>query len=91
MTKLIIQSNNDWAKRKIKNTIDNEIVLLEKAILRTQKKIQAFEDKFGKLDRKTLYGKIDDMDLVEWEGELEVLDRLQERFSSIQEITFEYR
>lgn len=91
MTKLIIQSNNEWAKRKIKNAIDNEIGLLEKAILRTQKKIRAFEDKFGKLDRKTLYGKIDGMELVEWEGELEALDRLQERYSSIREITFEYR
>lgn len=90
MTKLIVETNNDWTKRKIKKTIDDGIVLLEKAILRTQKKIQAFEKKYGKLNRNVHYGKIDDMELVEWEGEVEILNRLQERFSSIQEITFEY-
>lgn len=39
----------------------------------------------------SLYGKIDDMELIEWEGELETLQRIQKRLKSLEEIVFEYR
>ena len=41
-----------------------------------QDKITGFEDQYGKLDREAMYGQVDDMELIEWEGELETLERL---------------
>ncbi|NIP27404.1 MAG: hypothetical protein GWO38_27230 [Phycisphaerae bacterium] len=91
MTKVTIQTRNDWAKRKIASAINTEAELLQKAIARIRDKLQDFEARYGKLDREALYGKIDDMELLEWEGEIEVLERLRERLKSLEEITFEYK
>jgi hypothetical protein len=38
-----------------------------------------------------MYGIVDDMILVEWEGEAESLKRVQGRLKSLEEISFEYR
>ena len=48
-----------------------------------QNKIKGFEDKYGKLDREKLYGKIDDMELIEWEGEIESLQKVQVKLKSL--------
>ena len=50
-----------------------------------------FEAKYGKLNRSSLYGKVNDMELLEWEGELETLERLNKKLRSLEEITFEYK
>jgi len=91
MTKIIIQSKDDWAKNKITSAITAEREILKRVIDRSQDKIQAFESRHGKLDRKALYGKVDDMELLEWEGELEILQRLKGKLKSLEEITFEYQ
>ena len=91
MTRLTVETDNDWTKKKIEDAIQIEIELLSKAVQRTQEKLQDFENRYGKLDRKSLYGKVDDMELLEWEGELETLKRLQEKLKSLKEITFEYK
>ena len=61
----------------------------KKAVFRIQNKLKDFETRHGKLDREALYGKIDDMALLEWEGELETLEKLKKRLLSLDEITFE--
>ena len=91
MTRLIVETDNDWTKKKIKGAIHVEIDLLSKAVQRTQNKLQEFENKYGKFNRDSLYGKVDDMALLEWEGEIETLKRLEEKLKSLEEITFEYR
>ena len=91
MTKLVVETNNSWTKKKIEGAIHTETDLLRKAVQRTQSKLQEFENKYGKFDRDSLYGKVDDMELVEWEGELETLKRLQANLKSLEEITFEYK
>ncbi len=91
MTKLIIETDDNWTKEKIKFAIEAEIHVLRKAAGKIQLKIQNFESKYGKLDREKLYGKIDDMELVEWEGEVESLRRMQDKIRALEEITFEYR
>ena len=48
-----------------------------------QNKIKGFEDKYGKLDREKLYGKIDDMELMEWEGEMESQQKVQVKLKSL--------
>ncbi len=91
MTKLTVETDNDWTKKKIEGAIHTEIELLKKAVQRTQLKLYDFENKYGKFDRDSLYGKVDDMVLIEWEGEIETLKRLQEKLKSLEEITFEYK
>ncbi len=91
MTKLTVETDNDWTKRKIKDAIHAEIDMLRKAVQRTQTKLQDFENRYGKFNRDSLYGKVDDMELIEWEGELETMERLQEKLKSLEEITFEYK
>ena len=87
MTKLTLETDSDWTKKKVKAAIHTETDLLRKAVQRTQAKLQNFVNKYG----EALYGRLDDMELIEWEGELETLKRLQEKLTSLEEITFEYK
>jgi len=91
MTRLIIETDDKWTRDKIRLAIDTEIHLLKKALYKVQEKIKEFESKYGRLDREALYGVIDDMELIEWEGETETLHRIQKRVNSLEEIIFEYR
>ncbi len=91
MTRLIIETDDKWTREKIRLAIDTEIYLLKKTIDKIQEKIKTFESKYGELNRENLYGKIDDMELIEWEGELETLQRIRKRLKSLEEIVFEYR
>ena len=91
MTKLIVETDNDWTKKKITDAIHTEKELLRKVLKRGESKIRDFEKKYGKLERKKLYGKVDDMELVEWEGEIETASRLKKQLASFEEIIFEYK
>ncbi len=91
MIKLIVQTQNDWARRKIETAIASERTLLQKAVHKTEGKVKAFEQKHGCRDRAALYGKIDDMELLEWEGESEILEMMKEQLASLQEIAIEYQ
>lgn len=91
MTKLIIESDDIWTREKIKFAIDVEIHLLKKAADKIKDKLNGFEKSYGPLDRDKLYGNVDDMILVEWEGEIESLRRVEQKLKSLQEINIEYR
>jgi len=91
MTRLIIETDDKWTREKIRLAIDTEIYLLKKALDKVQEKIKGFKSKYGELDRENLYSRIDDMELIEWEGEIETLQRIQKRLKSLEEIVFEYR
>ncbi len=91
MTRLVVETDNDWTKKKIRGAILTEIELLRKSIQKTLGKVKDFEAKYGKLNRSSLYGKVSDMELLEWEGELETLERLNKKLRSLEEITFEYK
>lgn len=91
MTKLTIETDDTWTRGKIKSAIEIEIDVLRKTQDRIQQKIAEFERKYGRMDRDKLYGKIDDMEMVEWEGEIETLQRVKGRLHSLEEITFEYK
>lgn len=91
MTKLVVETDDNWTKKKIKGAIHTETDLLRKAVQRGQSKLQDFEKKYGSFNRNALYGKVDDMELLEWEGELETLEKMKARLKSLEEITFEYK
>jgi hypothetical protein len=48
-----------------------------------QSKVTGFESRYKKLDRDSLYGQVDDMELLEWEGEIETIDRLRKKISAL--------
>lgn len=91
MTKLIVESDNNWAKRKIKDAILSETELLRKALNRTEQKVKDFEEKYGTAHPQQLYGKADDLVLIEWEGEIETVKRLRGKLAALEEIIFEYK
>ena len=92
MTRLIVETENSWAMGKIKGAISIEIGLLLKAVEKTESKISDCENRYGNLaNRESLYGKIDDMELLEWEGESETLQKLRQKLNSLEEINFEYK
>ena len=92
MTRVIIETDNAWTIGRISNAINAEILLLQRSLAKTQAKIDRFEVKYGKAaDRSALYGHVDDMDLIEWEGEVETLNKLQEKLCSLEEIRIEER
>ncbi len=53
-------------------------------------KISDFKDRYKTDDRDTLYGKVDDMELIKWEGEIENMNLLQKKLTSLEQIIFEY-
>lgn len=91
MTKMLVETSNAWAQRKIRMLVQSEVTLLRRALGRTQQKIQAFERQYGVRNRDELYGRIDDMDLVEWEGEIETVSRLRQKLAAMEEISLEYQ
>ena len=92
MTRVFIETDDSWTIGRISSAINAEVLLLKRSLAKTQKKIHQFENKYGNLaDRSSLYGKVDDMELIEWEGEIETLKRLEEKLKSLKEITFEYK
>jgi len=91
VTKLILETDNNWAKGKIRDIIFTETELLKKVIQKIQGKLKKFENMYGKFDRESLYGKVDDMELLEWEGEIETMAKLKKNLTSFEEIIFEYK
>ncbi|RJQ15283.1 MAG: hypothetical protein C4560_10555 [Nitrospiraceae bacterium] len=91
MTKLTIETDDNWTREKIKLAINTEAQLLRKTADKILDKIKDFENRHGRLDREDLYGKVDDMELLEWEGEIETLQKVQARLKSLEEIIFEYK
>lgn len=92
MTRVIIETDDSWTIGRISSAINAEVLLLKRSLAKTEKKIHQFENKYGKLaDRSSLYGKVDDMELIEWEGEIETLNKLQGKLRSLEEIHIEHR
>lgn len=85
MTRFIIESDNIWTGRRIRHALYVEQQLLKRLMLRTQKKLDAFERAYRVLDRDRLYGQVDDMELLEWEGEIETLEKLRTHLQSLSE------
>lgn len=91
MTKVIAENREDWMLKKIRSRVDVETALLKKQLANVREKVTEFEKRYGRLDRDSLYGKMDDMELLEWEGEIETMHRLQGDLSHLNRIVFEYK
>ncbi len=90
MTKIIMQNSELWTFKKIQSLVCLETELLKKQVRNIQNRIADFEHRYGKLDRDSLYGQVDDMELIEWEGEIETMNRMQKKLTSLEQIAYEY-
>ncbi len=89
MTRIIVEKNDGWTLKKIQSWVDLETVILKKEIGNIENKIKTFENRYGNVARDDLYGQVDDMDLLEWEGEIETMKRLREKLTRLDRIVFE--
>jgi len=87
VTKVIAENNDTWTLKKIRTWVDLEIAILQKEIANIQNKIGEFESRYGNLDGDSLYGRVDDMELLQWEGEIETMNRLREKLARLFIIT----
>jgi len=90
MTKVIVQNSETWTLRKIQSLVNLETTFLKKQLMNIKNKLSVFKDRYGTDDRDALYGQVDDMELIEWEGEVETMNRLQKKLASLEQIVFEY-
>lgn len=89
MESLTIQTtDSEAAARLIRSGLLKEAAFLRLGIEKTTGRIANFEGKYGcslrELGSSTT--RIDDIDLVEWEGEIEVLVRLEKKLKQIDEL-----
>lgn len=89
MTRIIVEKNDGWTLKKIQSWVDLETAILKKEIGNVENKLKTFENRYGNVARDSLYGRVDDMDLIEWEGEIETMNRLREKLSCLDRIVFE--
>ncbi len=91
MAKEVITLNDSLTQTVLQDAIGREKSVLTLAIAQAESKIAAFERKYGALERTKLYGKANDMELVEWEGERETLNRLRSRLERLEALQVESR
>lgn len=89
MAKEVISLKNPLAQTVLADAIVREKGVLTLAIAQAEGRIAAFEQKYGTLDRERLYGRVDDMELIEWEGEQETLSRLRARLQCLEDLQVE--
>ena len=89
MESLTIQTtDSEAAMRLIRSGLLKEAAFLRLGIEKTIGRIAHFEEKYGCSLQELISSTtpIDDIDLVEWEGEIEVLVRLEENLKQIDEL-----
>ena len=90
MTRVIIETGDQAIAERIGVMMQNEVYLLRKTAQNVRAKIRDFEEKYGlSKTMGRLYGKVDDMKLIEWEGELETLARLEKKLAAFEDVRVE--
>ena len=90
MTRVIIETGDQAIAERIGVMMQNEVYLLRKTAQNVRAKIRDFEEKYGlSKTMGLLYGKVDDMKLIEWEGELETLARLEKKLAAFEDVRVE--
>ena len=89
MESLRIQTTDpEAAIRLIQAGLLKESAFLRLGVEKTTRRIAHFEEKYGCSLQELVESarQIDDIDLVEWEGEIEVMHRLEENLKRIDEM-----
>jgi hypothetical protein len=89
MPKQIITMQDSLSSTVLQEAIEREKEVLRLSISQVEANVATFERKFETCDRTSLFGKVDDMQLIEWEGEEETLARLRPKLQRLEEIQVE--
>lgn len=91
MSKIIINSGyTEELKTLVKGALENEVKLITNGLKKTRNNLRSYEDKF-KMDSETFYKKYsfgemgDNMEYIEWAGEIETLKKLERNFKDLSE------
>ncbi|HJW85714.1 MAG TPA: hypothetical protein VJ440_03690 [Candidatus Brocadiaceae bacterium] len=91
MSKIIINSGyTEELKTLVIGALENEVKLITIGLKKTRKNLSCYEDKF-KMDSETFYKKYsfgemgDNMEYIEWAGEIETLKKLERNFKDLSE------
>lgn len=87
----VITLKDSLSQMVLQQAIEREKRALDLSIALVSARVGAFEKRYGNLDRDALYGRVDDLELVEWEGERETLARLRTRRERLEGIRLESR
>lgn len=91
MPQEVITVTDPLALTVLQQAVEREKRLLRLSIAQTESKIAVFEAQFGARGRTDLFGKVDEMILIEWEGEEDTLGRLRPRLQRLEELRIESR
>ena len=84
----VVAPDKQFAGNALEWALDREIELARMAVQVSKDRIKEFEDKYGRSLRSALNrrGKVDELVLAEWEGEVEALDRLKRKVAALKDI-----
>jgi len=94
MTALTLLSPHERPiKPLVQSALENELRLLRAGIERTERRLKEFESRYGMSSSEFLRRYEEDeleetLELIEWVGELRLLERLREQAETVQEIRF---
>ncbi len=91
MAKEVITLKDSFSQNVLQHAINREMRVLHLSVTQVQGKLASWEGKYHADDPKSLFGKVDDMELIEWIGEQETLSRLRSRLQCLEEIQVESR
>jgi len=84
----VLAENPNQVVNLLKSALAKERTFIEIGVNKTRKRIQQFEKKYGATLDQIIEEKseIDHTDLAEWEGEVEVLRRLNNKIQELEQI-----
>ncbi len=91
MSPKVITLKDSFSQNVLQHAINREMRVLHLSVTQVQAKLASWEGKYHVDDPKSLFGKVDDMELIEWIGEQETLSRLRSRLQCLEEIQGESR
>ena len=91
MTPKVITLKDSFSQDVLQHAINREMRVLHWSVTQVKTKLASWEGKYHVDDPKSLFGKVDDMELIEWIGEQETLSRLRSRLQCLEEIQVESR
>ncbi len=88
VNKLILYTGEEELRHIVEDALDREKRITEMALARTEERLRSFEERFGDLEKARLSG-VDELEIVEWEGELLIYQWLQEKLTKLESLQFE--
>ncbi len=88
VNKLILSTDEEALRYIVENALDREKRITQMALARTEERLRSFEERFGDMEKARLLD-VDELEIIEWEGELLTYQRLKERLAKLENLQLE--